>query len=351
MQFRRANPFPRLAEEERAPSPMPASGPLIGRRAVAFSRQVEEDTLFPATAAGIPLLLHSVQKGAELIPITAPSVYFDWEKLADFPTAGGEFTASSEVAEALVGFLEPSDCPPFPIDDIFNAASNNVLDAAANDNFFAAVADSVFVPDNLRSPPDHCSLHCCAKRQRCCSSGEPQQSLCFTAEFAPAEPQQSLCFAAEFAPAEPHQSLGSAAEFVPAEPHQSLCFTAEFAPAEPPEVHYFRPIPLAERPKPLPPQYFEQTPFSEEFALDQPPKSAAGCGLSAQSAAARERRKRISDKTQELSRLIPGGGKMNTAEMLLAAHKYVRFLQAQISILRLEKFDKGRKHTHTCGAF
>ncbi|KAK8930482.1 Transcription factor bHLH53 [Platanthera zijinensis] len=45
---------------------------------------------------------------------------------------------------------------------------------------------------------------------------------------------------------------------------------------------------------------------------------------------------------QELGRLIPGGGKMSTAEMLLVGQKYVQYLQAQISILELDKCDKIR---------
>ncbi|CAN0911637.1 Transcription factor bHLH52 [Linum grandiflorum] len=57
--------------------------------------------------------------------------------------------------------------------------------------------------------------------------------------------------------------------------------------------------------------------------------------LSAQSVAARQRRRRISDKTQELGKLIPGGNKMNTAEMFQAAADYVRFLQCQVSIFQL----------------
>ncbi|GKG16479.1 Myc-type, basic helix-loop-helix domain-containing protein, partial [Tanacetum coccineum] len=50
--------------------------------------------------------------------------------------------------------------------------------------------------------------------------------------------------------------------------------------------------------------------------------------LSAQSLAARARRRKISEKTQEFGKLIPGGQKMNTAEMFQADFKYVMFLQA-----------------------
>ncbi|KAI4312483.1 hypothetical protein MLD38_037289 [Melastoma candidum] len=64
-------------------------------------------------------------------------------------------------------------------------------------------------------------------------------------------------------------------------------------------------------------------------------KSEGRTRLSAQSMAARERRRRITEKTTELGRLIPGGRKMTTAEMLQAAHKYIRFLQAQVGMLQL----------------
>lgn len=57
--------------------------------------------------------------------------------------------------------------------------------------------------------------------------------------------------------------------------------------------------------------------------------------VSAQSIAARERRRKITEKTQELGRMIPGCSKMNTAEMLQAASKYVKYLQAQVGILEL----------------
>lgn len=66
-------------------------------------------------------------------------------------------------------------------------------------------------------------------------------------------------------------------------------------------------------------------------------KRASGGGgggsLSVQSIAARQRRRKITEKTQELGKLIPGGHKMNTAEMFHAASKYIKCLQAQVGIL------------------
>lgn len=64
-------------------------------------------------------------------------------------------------------------------------------------------------------------------------------------------------------------------------------------------------------------------------------KKPNGVSLSAQSIAARERRRKITQKTQELGKLIPGGHRMNTAEMFQAASKYVKFLQAQVKLLQL----------------
>ncbi|GKV29401.1 hypothetical protein SLEP1_g38333 [Rubroshorea leprosula] len=66
--------------------------------------------------------------------------------------------------------------------------------------------------------------------------------------------------------------------------------------------------------------------------------------VSAQSIAARERRRKITEKTQELGKLIPGGNKMNTAEMLQAASKYVKYLQAQVGILQHMENEKGGQH-------
>ncbi|XP_068319484.1 transcription factor bHLH52-like [Pyrus communis] len=72
----------------------------------------------------------------------------------------------------------------------------------------------------------------------------------------------------------------------------------------------------------------------EAAKLDNKVVSGTGT-VSPQSIAARERRRKIIEKTQELGRLIPGATKMNTAEMLQAAYKYVKFLRAQVSVLKL----------------
>ncbi|KAG9446232.1 hypothetical protein H6P81_012360 [Aristolochia fimbriata] len=67
---------------------------------------------------------------------------------------------------------------------------------------------------------------------------------------------------------------------------------------------------------------------------EQGKKPSEGGSLSAQSVAARQRRKKISEKTQELGKLIPGGHKMNTAEMFQAAFNYVKFMETQLALLQ-----------------
>ncbi|KAI3514498.1 hypothetical protein L1887_12944 [Cichorium endivia] len=114
----------------------------------------------------------------------------------------------------------------------------------------------------------------------------------------------------------------------------------------------------SELPSELPP--LPETYQGSGFAATLPPWYDSGCGsridqveescnvqvkrqnvgngrgrLSAQSMAARVRRRKISEKTQELGKLIPGGHKMNTAEMFQAAFKYIKFLQAQVGVIKL----------------
>ncbi|XP_042386405.1 transcription factor bHLH52-like [Zingiber officinale] len=69
----------------------------------------------------------------------------------------------------------------------------------------------------------------------------------------------------------------------------------------------------------------------------------AGNGLSPQSIAARVRRKRISEKTRGLGKLVPGGSRMSTAEMFQAAYEYIKFLQAQVGLLGLMEWNAPSK--------
>ncbi|XP_068665023.1 transcription factor bHLH52-like [Aristolochia californica] len=74
--------------------------------------------------------------------------------------------------------------------------------------------------------------------------------------------------------------------------------------------------------------------FQVPVSGDTQKKKPEGGSLSVQSVAARQRRKKISDKTQELGKLIPGGNKMNTAEMFQATFNYVKFMEAQVALLQ-----------------
>ncbi|KAG4161858.1 hypothetical protein ERO13_D01G081900v2 [Gossypium hirsutum] len=68
--------------------------------------------------------------------------------------------------------------------------------------------------------------------------------------------------------------------------------------------------------------------------------------VSVQSIAARERRRKITKKTQELGKLVPGGSKMNTAEMLQSAFKYIKYLQAQVGTLQvMDSFPENEKRS------
>lgn len=97
-------------------------------------------------------------------------------------------------------------------------------------------------------------------------------------------------------------------------------------PQPPPPAAPLLPVPL-----PVP----TQVPEPVVFVRGADGNKAGGACQSVQNSAARQRRKRISEKTAELARLIPGANKLNTAEMLEEASRHVKLLQAQVGMLAL----------------
>lgn len=225
----------------------------------------------------------------------ALSYQSSWETLAHLnPEIGGAFhEPQSEVADALLGFFcDPIDASTFPIDSLFDSSPESYFYAetetetvplpSLSHSSLSAPSILALTPD-LYPPCDKFDLYRCPKRPRSCGDLFRPSNLVF-------------------------EQPGSYIRHIAAGAMMGGCrssdFLSEFAAAPPSAVG------MQER------------------------KAGSGC-LSAQSAAARERRKRISEKTQELGKLIPGGNKMNTAEMFQSAYKYVRFLQAQVGILSL----------------
>ncbi|CAN0910848.1 Transcription factor bHLH52 [Linum grandiflorum] len=165
----------------------------------------------------------------------------------------------------------------------------------------------------------------------------PQLPYCETefvlplTEFLPVDDSVSYCETEFLLPPQlhftesyPHQ------DFVIPEEDSVFQFDGVIIPPAPEFIH--EPTFLIPNALPLP--VFQ--PPAGEFSIGKPDDEAAKKSeLSAQSIAARKRRRRISEKTQELGKLIPGGNKMNTADMFQAAAKYVRFLQAQLAVLQL----------------
>jgi hypothetical protein len=95
---------------------------------------------------------------------------------------------------------------------------------------------------------------------------------------------------------------------------------------------------------PLPPPQMPSPAFVR--GAEQTRKAeGGGRGQSAPSATARQRRRRISEKTAELTRLVPGGHRLNTAEMLQEAGRHVKMLQAQVGVLALMRTVEVRTQT------
>ncbi|KAG8053113.1 hypothetical protein GUJ93_ZPchr0001g31258 [Zizania palustris] len=180
-----------------------------------------------------------------------------------------------EVTDALLGFVYD------PLDASANACLDDFLDP---------------LPDQHAATDGQPR----AKRPRACVVVDNDPLLDFTADAYGLAPQWGGCAAQTHVPMLPELST----EFV--------------LPAPPPP----------------PMQKHQQLPQVFVRGAD-PEKTTGNRCQSVQSAAARERRRRVSAKTAELSRLIPGGHKLNTAEMLQEAARHVKLLQAQIGMLAL----------------
>ena len=94
-------------------------------------------------------------------------------------------------------------------------------------------------------------------------------------------------------------------------------------------------------PPPPPPPEFPSKRFrvdSVSHNQNQNPQTldsiVQSCAVMPPSKLARRRRQKLSEKTQSLHRLMPWDTKMDIATMLEEAHKYVKFLQAQLKVLQ-----------------
>jgi len=123
-------------------------------------------------------------------------------------------------------------------------------------------------------------------------------------------------------------NLPSLQEYLPFQPQQQQPFN--FFPKYLPPFEPLHRLPQLRSPEPS----NRKRLHSETTPTPSPPPPGKNPSLIPQSNLARQRRQKLSEKTRCLQKLMPWDKKMDQATLYEEAYKYVKFLQAQLSVLQ-----------------